>query len=171
MPKIVLTMMADDRPGLVRAVSDCVVSHGGNWLESRMAQLAGKFAGVILIEVSDSSHADLLAALQALASDDIALTVQAGDDVDPGDAQAVVLKVDGADHPGIVHEVTDLLVRRNINIREMETGTHAAAMTGQPIFAAEIHALLPADTTQADLGEALAALAADLQVDIDLEAG
>ncbi len=48
---IVLTLVGPDRPGLVEAVSDIVVRHGGNWLESRMAQLAGQFAGVLRIDI------------------------------------------------------------------------------------------------------------------------
>lgn len=167
MPKIVLTLLADDRPGLVRAVSDIVVSHNGNWLESRMAQLAGKFAGVILVEVAADNQAALESALVAFKDGDIAIT--AGTDTELNATQeAVTLMVDGADHPGIVHEVTDLLVRRNINIREMETHHHAAAMTGQPLFAAEIHATLPAGTDQTALKTELDRLAAELMVDIDL---
>ncbi len=169
MPKIVLTLLADDKPGLVRAVSDIVVSHHGNWLESRMAQLAGKFAGVILVEVAADNQAALEQALAAFP--DGSITITAGDDGTLDDTTtAVTLTVDGADHPGIVHEVTDLLVRRNINIREMETNHHAAAMSGQPLFAAEIHALLPAGEDEAALKAALDQLAGELMVDIDLKA-
>ena len=45
MNSLVLTLIGPDRPGLVERVSDVVASHGGNWLESRMAHLAGQFAG------------------------------------------------------------------------------------------------------------------------------
>ena len=45
MTDLVLTLIGPDRPGLVEAVAEVVARHGGNWLESRMAHLAGKFAG------------------------------------------------------------------------------------------------------------------------------
>ena len=48
---LVLTFVGDDRPGLVNAVSQTVAAHGGTWLESRSARLAGKFAGVVLVGV------------------------------------------------------------------------------------------------------------------------
>ena len=42
---LVMTVLGNDRPGLVRSLADTVASHGGNWLESRMARLAGQFPG------------------------------------------------------------------------------------------------------------------------------
>ena len=41
MTDLVLTLIGPDRPGLVEAVAEVVAAHGGNWLESRMAHLAG----------------------------------------------------------------------------------------------------------------------------------
>ena len=38
---LVLTFVGDDRPGLVSQISQAVAAHGGTWLESRSARLAG----------------------------------------------------------------------------------------------------------------------------------
>jgi len=43
---VVLTLIGDDRPGLVESVSEVLAAHGANWEQSRMASLAGKFAGI-----------------------------------------------------------------------------------------------------------------------------
>ncbi len=48
MADLVLTLIGPDRPGLVEAVAEPIAAHGGNWLESRMAHLAGQFAGIVL---------------------------------------------------------------------------------------------------------------------------
>jgi hypothetical protein len=40
---LILTVIGDDRPGLVGELSAVISAHQGNWLESSMAQLAGKF--------------------------------------------------------------------------------------------------------------------------------
>ena len=58
---LVLTILGDDRPGLVEPIARVVADHGGNWLESRMAHLAGQFAGILRVEV-DADHAEALAA-------------------------------------------------------------------------------------------------------------
>jgi len=65
---LVVTLIGPDRPGLVEAVAEVVASHGGNWLESRMAHLAGKFAGVLRVEAPSERLAALKQALAALAS-------------------------------------------------------------------------------------------------------
>ena len=56
---LVMTVLGNDRPGLVSSLADTVASHGGNWLESRMARLAGQFAGIVRIECP-SETADAL---------------------------------------------------------------------------------------------------------------
>jgi glycine cleavage system regulatory protein len=56
---LVLTVIGDDRPGLVGELSAAISKHGGNWLESSMAQLAGKFAGIVEVSV-DAAQADAL---------------------------------------------------------------------------------------------------------------
>ena len=56
---LVLTVIGDDRPGLVGELSTVISAHQGSWLESSMAQLAGKFAGIVEVAV-DEAHADAL---------------------------------------------------------------------------------------------------------------
>jgi glycine cleavage system regulatory protein len=43
---LIITFIAEDRPGVVEQLSEVVEANGGNWLESRMAHLAETFAGV-----------------------------------------------------------------------------------------------------------------------------
>ena len=51
MTDLVLTLIGPDRPGLVESLAKRVTAHGGNWVESRMAHLAGQFAGILRVEV------------------------------------------------------------------------------------------------------------------------
>jgi glycine cleavage system regulatory protein len=44
---LVLTVIGDDRPGLVERLSAAIGKHGGNWLQSSMSHLSGKFAGIV----------------------------------------------------------------------------------------------------------------------------
>jgi len=52
---LVMTFVGTDRPGLVNAISACVADNGGGWLESRLARLAGQFAGIVRIEAPTAS--------------------------------------------------------------------------------------------------------------------
>ena len=56
---LLISFIADDRPGLVQSLSEAVAAHGGNWLESRMANLAGKFAGIVNVSVPQARRQDL----------------------------------------------------------------------------------------------------------------
>ena len=64
---IVLTIVGSDRPGLVEAVAEAVARAGGNWLESRMAHLAGKFAGILRVQAAGDAIPRLVAAIEHLA--------------------------------------------------------------------------------------------------------
>ena len=72
MASLILTVIGPDRPGLVRALASAVAARGGSWLESRMARLAGQFAGIVLVEAPDSLADDL----RALESEGLRITVQ-----------------------------------------------------------------------------------------------
>src|SRR3954470_10320156 len=76
MSSLILTVIGSDRPGLVRTLAEAVAAHGGSWLESRMARLAGQFAGIVRVEAPDS----LLADLRALEGQGLRIVVQSGDD-------------------------------------------------------------------------------------------
>ena len=56
---LVLTVIGDDKPGLVESLSSVIADHQGNWLESSMSQLAGKFAGILKVSVN-KDHAQAL---------------------------------------------------------------------------------------------------------------
>ena len=63
---LVLTVLGDDKPGLVESIAQVIAIYDGNWLESRMARLAGKFAGILRASVPDTNVAALTTALQRL---------------------------------------------------------------------------------------------------------
>jgi glycine cleavage system regulatory protein len=54
MATLVLTVIGDDRSGLVSALSGVIADHGGSWERSQMARLAGKFAGIVVVSVPDA---------------------------------------------------------------------------------------------------------------------
>ena len=68
MATFILTVIGDDRPGLVSALSAPINAHGASWERSQMSRLAGKFAGIVLVAVADER-------LEALAADLMALEV------------------------------------------------------------------------------------------------
>jgi glycine cleavage system regulatory protein len=169
MATLVLTVIGDDRAGLVNAVAEVVARHGGNWEQSQMAELAGKFAGIVLVTVPDTSSDALIAALQPLQGM-LDITAQVGAAPAPEARVAhFVLDLVGADRPGIVREITEVLAAHGVNIDRLRTEARDAPMSGGRLF--EAHAVLEvdADTDLGALRVALERLADELMVDIELD--
>lgn len=169
---LVLTVLGADRPGLVESLARAVAEHGGNWVESRMAHLAGHFAGILRVEV-DADRADALAAeLKALAGAGLESLVHPDRSPSaPPNQPLVQLDLVGQDRPGIVREISRVLAAQGVNVEELHTECVAAPTTGQSLFKATARLRLPAGVSEASLRAALEAVAADLMVDVELAGG
>ena len=168
---MVFTFVGADKPGLVQQLAQTVAQHGGNWLESRMSELAGQFAGIVQVAVSDAQLPDLRAALSALSGQDltIVVAVSAQPAADADDCRHLRLSIIGNDRPGIVREVAAALAARQINVREMETTVSSAPMSGEALFEAVAHIQVPRALDLAELNSQLDAVSDALTIDIDLE--
>jgi glycine cleavage system regulatory protein len=164
---LVLTVIGDDRPGLVEALAETIAGHEGNWLESRMSHLAGKFAGVLRISVAQAQFGALREALAGLEGRGLRVLAEAGTAEETA-FREVRLALIGADHPGIVRDVSTVLARLRVNVEELATHRVDAPMSGQPLFKAVARLHLPADLPVEDLRADLEAVAHDLMVDVSL---
>ena len=163
-----LTAIGEDRPGLVTAMSDLVAEHGGNWEDSRMAELAGKFAGIVLVTVPDEQADALVAALSTLRDRGL-LDVHAepGSEHQPAGASAV-LQLVGSDRPGIVRDISAVLASAGVSIDELSTSTQEAPMAGGTLFEARAVLSLPEGLALEQVQAALETVADELMVDLDL---
>jgi glycine cleavage system regulatory protein len=168
MTDLVLTLIGPDRPGLVESVADCVTAHGGNWLESRMARLAGQFAGILRVEAPLQNLDALQSALQSLERQGLRV-VAAGATGPSGEATSLLeLEAVGADHPGIVRDIAHVLARHGVNIEALTTDRLDAPMSGGGLFRAQARLQVPAGLDVAKLREDLEHLANDLMIDLTL---
>lgn len=169
MASVVITLIGDDRAGLVDTVAGVIASHGGNWDRSHLAELAGKFAGIVLVQLPDASAEALLDELDAIASQGLlAITAERATATEAArTASHVALELIGQDHPGIVHEISHVLAMQNISIDELET-TVAPAPQGGNLFIANAVLELPEGSDPDVLRSALEAVALDLMVDLEL---
>ncbi len=165
---LVLTLIGPDRPGIVDDVSEVVAANGGNWLESRMTQLAGKFAGVLCVEVAEEQAAALEAALGRLSARGLSVIVERGAPADVAARRITEIELLGLDRPGLVHEISELLASHRINVEDLATDRPAAAHSGSHMFHAHIRASVPDGVDMTELHRGLERLAADLMVEIRL---
>ncbi|MFT4230017.1 MAG: ACT domain-containing protein [Microbacterium sp.] len=166
MAKLVLTLLGDDRAGLVQAVADAVARHGGNWERSELAELAGAFAGIVLVSVPDDARIALVDDLLAL---DGLLQItphERSAPPEPAPGDAFVFTVLGNDHPGIVRDVTQALVRHGLSIDRFTSRTVDAPMSGGLLFEATVSVRGAAASELASARSELEQLAGEIQVDL-----
>jgi glycine cleavage system regulatory protein len=169
MEPLVLSIIGADRAGLVAALSDVVVAHGGSWERSHVTELAGVFAGVVLVRVPQDRVSAFTRALDPLREHGLLeVTVRAAEDEEepPDDDAAVRFEVVGADRPGIVHEISQRLASLDVGIVDLRTWTESAAMAGSSLFRADALVRLPAGLHRRELVDALEDLAGDLMIDV-----
>jgi glycine cleavage system regulatory protein len=167
---IVLTVVADDQPGIVEELSDALATHGGNWTESSMMTLAGKFAGILLAEVPEERADSFLRVLESLEIGGMEIVAQRSDaPARPEGTREFSIELVGQDHPGIVHDITAVLARLGVNVLELETTVQSASMSGESLFIAHARILVPDDVPLEQLRDEMEQLANELMVDIELE--
>ncbi len=170
MTTLVLTVIGDDQAGLVDALSGVIADHGGSWDESHMTQLAGKFAGIVLVTVPGARADELIDALAPLETKGLLEIVaeRTSDAEAIQQARRFSLELVGQDHPGIVHDISQALAARGVSIVDLQTQTRSAPMSGGSLFEATAILEVPEQVSLDELCDSLEALANELMVDIDL---
>ena len=167
---IVLSVVSDDRPGIVESLSELLAGHGGNWTESSMLSLAGKFAGILLASLPEKQVDAFIDSLKALEKEGMQVVAQRSDAALPLQGKReFTLDLVGQDHPGIVHDITRILASHRINVLELETHCQSASMSGENLFLAHARLMVPNDTSLENFQDELEELANELMVDIKLE--
>jgi len=168
---LVLTVIGDDRPGLVEQLATAISQSQGNWLESSMSHLAGKFAGIVCVGVPATQIEPLKTALAGLHG--LRITAEVSESAETAATKTgrrrLKLSLVGHDRIGIVREVSQVLARHAVNVEELITHTASAPMSAEILFhaTAELTALPGLDARS--LTDDLEHLSNDLMVDITLD--
>jgi len=166
---LVLTVIGEDKPGLVETLSRTVTERGGNWLECRMSRMAGKFAGIVRVSAPEAAVDGLIAALDELEVQGLRVGCERSGRTEPGESFTPMrLELVGADQPGIVRAISQALSRRGVNVEELSTECSDAPMSGESLFRATARLRLPSDLSVDDLRQELEQVANSLMVDLTL---
>ena len=164
---IVLTIIAEDHPGVVNTVSAVLYQHGGGWTESSMSSLAGQFAGILLASVPSKEVDTCVKELQQLKSQGLHVITQvSGDSSIPEETYEYTLDLVGNDRKGIVHDISTVLANHDVNMLNLDTTVESASMGGGNLFKARAELVVPASTDLDLLETELEDIANELMVDI-----
>jgi glycine cleavage system transcriptional repressor len=171
MPKnIVLTLTGHDKVGIVEGVTSVIAKRGGNVESSRMARLGGEFAMLMLITLSDKEYANLDQDFQALRGEGYQVTLlQTEDDSNKyAGWLPYQLEVTGADHEGIIYDISRHLASQGINIESMDTTSTPAPMSGTPLFTMKGVVLVPPKLNFHTWSDALEDIGDKLNVNVSI---
>jgi glycine cleavage system regulatory protein len=166
---IVLTFIGEDKPGVVNAISEKIAACGGTWLESRLAHLAGEFAGILMIGIPEERIGELNVALRAVEATGLRIAIKRSAALAVGrDGATLVLNLVGNERSGIVRDVTHALTSLGVNIEEFNSGIEGAPFTGGELFRAKARLYVPNGISREHVQETLERLAAEIMVDLSV---
>lgn len=166
---LVLTVLADDRPGIVERIARVVLQHQGNWLESSMSHLSGKFAGILHVAVPEDQRAALEKALKNLADEGIPVSVEGAEGNATTELNRVTIGLVCNDRPGIVGEISSLLANAQVSVETLATTCATAPMSSDVLFRLRATLALPPTLSEDALRDCLEGLSDDLIVEIDAQ--
>lgn len=171
MAQLLITAVGPDRPGIVGELTGHLHAAGGNLLDSRMVNLRGQFAMIILLETADAGVAGLRRDLPATGE---AMGLQVTVRPQQQEAAAVEgmryrLKTYSLDQPGIVARISKVLREHGVNIEELKAMQASAPFAGDPLFTAEMRLTVPGKTPLRKLRTELEGLCNELNCDLDLD--
>jgi len=170
----ILSAIGTDRPGLVDEVTRYVLERGGNLEDSRMVNLHGQFAMMMLVTGPDEVMGRLQDGLGTLKRQTLVHAELHSADMGPGGTSAKAmpyrLNTWAMDHPGLMQSIAHLLGELGVNIESADTSLRPAPYTNTPLFEMELIVSLPALTPVAGLREALGRQCDELNIDWQLTA-
>lgn len=167
--ELVLTVVAEDRPGLVGTLSAVIAEHDASWVDSSMARLGGRFAGILRIMVDTQKAEALSSALLALKEFGFTVGLHNNTAGEAPQGHEAIVHILGQDQPGMISRVSSVLADLHVSIEALDSLVEPGSMSGDLMFRADVRVIIPAQVTELQVSEALEGIAADLMIDIDLK--
>ena len=170
MIELVLTIIGRDRAGVVASLADVVRFHDGNWKRSELAEIAGTFAGVVVVEVGNDRVDELLTNLLILRDQGLHVTAQQVEEptVAP-EADELRLRLTGEDRPGIIHEISTAISELGISISRLGTVTDLPGQDGGRRFEISAQLTVPVEADIDAVLDSLGEIAVSLGITLEVE--
>ena len=167
-------VLGKDSIGIVADITKALYEIGTNINDSSHTIIGNEFAMLLLISATNNCTVEKINDSFKDIVNRRNLTIHAHqikeEDIyrkpsEPG--QLCVIHLYGADKPGIVYQVTNLLAKNKVNITDLSTRRFGSETN--PIYIMYLEAEVPYDVDSRKLGEELTKIAANLNVEIKYE--
>lgn len=173
MRKAIVTVLANDRPGILAAVSAAIFENNGNLEHVSQTILEHEFAGLFIVTLPEGLTEEALAQRMQETLSPIGMDVQVKP-LDPETRKAAsvpsepfVITCFGPDRQGLVAEITRILARHNVNVTNLRAVFEGGDDPSRNLMIYE--AEIPETTDPAMLSEELRQKASDLALEINIQ--
>ncbi len=166
MKSIVLSVLGDDKPGMIDGLSSIIVSHNGDWVESKMSKIEGKFAGILRVNIPGDTIEPLV---KELMSADLGLSIACEELRAPeslAEFKNYNIELIGNNHTGIIRQLSHVLANLGANLEEINTEVIEGTMSGEKLFKAKINLHLPLGVDEDFVRAKLEQIANEMMVEI-----
>ena len=167
MKSILISVLGDDKPGLLDSLSEIIVSNDGDWIESNMSTVEAKFAGILRVNVPPKNAKKLI---KALTSSKLGLQI-ACEETAPvrlSDYKSYNIELIGQNHVGIINKLSHVLSNDlKANVEGIKTEVINSSMTSsEQLFKAQINLHLPMSIDERLIKDKLEQIADEMMVEI-----
>ena len=168
---LVITLIGRDEIGIVDKVTNIILKYHGNIIESKMARLGGEFVMLLQVDVAKNDLKLLEETITQFEDQGYKVfykeTVVDTRDKFNGWLPYEII-VTGADHEGIINQVTHQLAKNGMNVESIDTKISSAPMSGTALFSMNAVVMAPPKKTIQTWAEELDEVATEMNVDIDI---
>ncbi len=169
MEKVIVTVLGKDQPGIVAQVTQVLLDNGCNLEDSSMTILEGDFAMLVIASLPESMNLQEIKEKFNVMNDAMNLCVEVRpftENKSPSkqNGKNYILSVIGADKPGIVQNISQLLADNKVNITDVET--KRIGTEGKRVYAMIIEVFIDESMNVKSLEEKISNLCKSLSVDM-----
>lgn len=163
---VAITAIGRDRSGIVAGVTKALFEEGCNLQDVSSTILGGHFSMMLVVRVPQGVSADDLGARLVPTAEELGLLVSVKP-VEDEEREVVppthMVSVYGADRPGIVYRVAELLSRKKANITDLTS--RVIGSDQDPVYALMLEVAVPGDV---DVAQELDRLRSELGIEISV---
>jgi len=166
MKSILISVLGEDKPGLLDSLSEIIVSNDGDWIESNMSTVEAKFAGILRVNVPAKNASKLM---KELTSSKLGLQIACEETVPVkfSDFKSYNIELIGQNHVGIINKLSHVLTYElKANVEGIKTEIIDASMSGEQLFKAQITLHLPKSVDERLIKDKLELIADEMMVEI-----
>ncbi|MDO6763052.1 glycine cleavage system protein R [Agarivorans sp. 1_MG-2023] len=157
-----VTAVGEDKPGTLNRLADITHSQQGKWLSSRVVNLDGQFACIFKVQVPQKNSQTLQDAL--LNVDGVQLDIHDCKPAHLSQSESLRLVIDAEDRPGLINDITRLLVGHGVNVNKLECHRVSVPEAGGNVFTAELDLMVPDSENTASIIAEIESLQAQMVV-------